>query len=68
MLEIVENLQGKETRILRTARVLETRAKWPTLLGAGGNETDEKCHFQLELKPGASPDIVSSFNAAAGIA
>jgi hypothetical protein len=59
-------MRSAGTRLLKSARLLDEKKKWPTVLGSDGNQTDRHYSFRVALKQGASPDLQNQFAAAGG--
>jgi len=67
VVEVEQNIQGKVDRLGKTVNLLDNKRKWPTILNATGNTTNEVCFYQVILRNGAPPDVAAAFNAAAGL-
>ena len=43
--QLLEHIRGKERKVDPEANVIQTKKKWPLIVGPSGSDTDKFCRF-----------------------
>ncbi|KAM9967626.1 hypothetical protein ACTFIW_001710 [Dictyostelium discoideum] len=59
--DIVETIKGKSRFLQPTDLLLQSKSKWPVIVGTSGNETHLHCYFSCVIRKTAPPECVEQF-------
>ncbi|KAN0014795.1 hypothetical protein ACTFIU_001113 [Dictyostelium citrinum] len=59
--DIVETIKGKSRFLQPTDLLLQSKSKWPVIVGTAGNETHLHCYFSCVIRKTAPPECVEQF-------
>ncbi|KAN0000740.1 hypothetical protein ACTFIZ_001176 [Dictyostelium cf. discoideum] len=59
--DIVETIKGKSRFLQSTDLLLQSKSKWPVIVGTSGNETHLHCYFSCVIRKTAPPECIEQF-------
>jgi len=59
--DVVEVIKGQVRYCAATECILQSKLKWPTIVGATGNETHLRCHFSIVIRKTAPQEAHEIF-------
>ncbi|KAK5581249.1 hypothetical protein RB653_001280 [Dictyostelium firmibasis] len=59
--DIAETIKGKSRFLQPTDSLLQSKSKWPVIVGTSGNETNLHCYFSCVIRKTAPPEAVEQF-------
>lgn len=55
-------MQGKSRKVELESNVLQTKKKWPLIVGPTGSDTDKHCRFVVMPRSDAPAAVIEDFN------
>lgn len=60
--QLLEHIKGREKKIETDANVLQTKSKWPLIVGPNANDTDKYCKFVCLPRSDAPAAVVEDYS------